>query len=139
MVLTASVVAVSAQTVSFRNNDLYTTAAERRVFDAQGRPLIGANYLAQLYYGPHPTTPASLTPVTAAPVSFRNVPTTDSLAGTWIGGTRTLTGISFGQTVTLQVRVWDERFGSTFEQASVNSASGNQYGVSSLFAYGPIP
>jgi hypothetical protein len=133
IVLVASV-AASAQTVSFRNSELYTTPADRRVYDVQGRPLVGANYLAQLYYGPYGTGPASLTPHTAL-ARFRNIPTTDSFAGTWVGGVRTLSGMGPGQMVTLQVRVWDERFGSTFEQAVVNPASSNQYGVSCPFWY----
>src|SRR5687767_3802384 len=103
MILATSVVSVSAQTVSFRNNDVYATIAERRVFDADGRPLVGSNYLAQLYYGPLGTAPGNLIPHTSAPTRFRNITPTEPFAGTWVGATRTLTGMSLGQTVTLQV------------------------------------
>jgi hypothetical protein len=66
---------------------------------------------------------------------FRNLPITDQLAGTWVGATRTLTGMRGGDLVALQVRVWDLRYGSTFNEAAMNPASGNQYGVSCPFSY----
>jgi hypothetical protein len=115
-----------SQTVSFRNNDQFSTIAERRVFADQvgGTPLVGVNNIAQLMYG---TSATSLTPHTGT-VTFRNVATSDALAGTWIGGTRTLTGLTPGQTITLQVRAWDNTTGATYDSAL-------RRGISTTFTY----
>jgi hypothetical protein len=91
--------------------------------------LVGTHHVAQLYYGPDA---GSLAPVTANPVRFRNVPSSDSLAGTWSGATRTLTGFNAGEIVTLQVRVWNSTGGLTYDQAQ---AAGLFWGVSQTFTY----
>jgi hypothetical protein len=57
---------------------------------------------------------------TAAPSRFSP---TASGAGTWIGNDRTLTGFAPGQTVAMQVVVWDMRSGSTYENAALRAAS----------------
>jgi hypothetical protein len=114
-----SVVAAFAQTVDFRNNAMFGTPAERRVFDAEGRPLVGPNFIAQLLYG---TSATSLIPHTQT-ATFRNVPTSDTFAGYWIGGTRTLTGFSVGQTVMLRVRAWDSTSGLNYDAASLRGQS----------------
>ena len=103
----------AGQTVSFRNTDAFATPANRRIYDWIAGPLVGTQFVAQLYYG---ANAGSLVPVTSNPVHFRNVPSTDPLAGTWAGATRTLTGFTPGQIVTLQVRAWDSNSG-TFETA----------------------
>ena len=124
LVFCAGLTGALAQTVSFRNTDLYTTTADRRVWDDRTTPLVGQNYVAQLLYG---TSAGSLTPHTQT-ASFRNVPTSDSFAGTWSGGTRTLTGMTPGSTVVLQVQAWDTTGGATF-------ASALRKGISSTFSY----
>lgn len=125
LVLVAGASGALAQTVSFRNTDLYATTAERRVFAAPGgAPLVGANHLAELLYG---TSATSLTPHTTT-AAFRAIPTSDAAAGTWAGGTRTLTGLTAGQTAVLQIRAWDTTTGATF-------ASALRKGLSATFTY----
>ena len=99
------------QTVDFNNTRTFSTAANRQVSDWTFGPLLGTHFVAQLYYG---ANAGSLTPVTSNPVRFRNIPSTDPLAGTWIGATRTLTGFNPGDIVTLQVWVWDATGGATY-------------------------
>jgi hypothetical protein len=95
----------AAQVVDFNNNRNFFTATNesRLVFNSvTGQPLVGTNYVAQLYYG---TDRWNLQPVTNPPAHFR-APTTVA-PGTWVGSFRTLAGFTPGQTVLLQVRVWD--------------------------------
>jgi hypothetical protein len=106
-----SVFAVSAQTVDFNNTRTFATTADRLIRDWSAGPLVGTQFVAQLYYG---ANAGSLTPVTSNPVRFRNVPSGDPLAGTWTGATRTLTGFNAGDVVTLQVRAWDATGGATY-------------------------
>jgi hypothetical protein len=114
--------------VDFNNNRVFATTADRLIYDYPGgAPLVGTNYVAQLYYG---TGASSLVPVTSAPARFR-VPTT-AVPGTWSGGIRTLTGFTAGMTATLQVAVWDSNAGPTLEQAR---ALGAFWGLSQTFTY----
>lgn len=92
---------------------------------------MGQNYVAQLYYGAAGTAEGSLTAVAANPALFR-VATTSS-PGTWSGGTRTLVGITAGQTAVLQVRVWDS---VAFPAGYAAAVAGNGVrGASALFDY----
>ena len=122
-------IAAVAQPVSFRNTDLFTTPADRRVYAVDGTPLVGTHFVAQLYYG---TSASSLSPVTGSPRPFRDVPTTDTLAGTWVGATRTLTGMTLGTVVTLQVRAWDASGGVSLDEARL---LGRHWGESATFTY----
>ena len=124
-------IAAVAQTVDFANVRAFATPADRRVYNLDGTPLVGTHFAAQLYYG---TAADSLTPVTSSPVTFRDPasPTTSGLEGTWIGATRTLTGRALGETVFLQVRVWDATGGLTYDQAISN---GRLWGNSAAFTY----
>jgi hypothetical protein len=88
-------------TVDFRNN-VWESTISRRVTGINGAPLVGTDYVAQLYYG---TTPCDLHPVTNEPARFRVATTTQP--GTWEGGMRTLSGFGPGDTVWLQVLVWN--------------------------------
>src|SRR5687767_5600577 len=103
--------------INFNNNVLIPYAnGDVIVRDADGTtPLTGSNFVARLYYG---SSAQSLIPDTAAPARFRNVPTSDSFAGTWLGATRTLHGIATGTILVLGVQVWDATSGPTFEQAT---------------------
>jgi hypothetical protein len=121
-------------TVNFNNNVLTPIPY---VYDVDGvTRLSGTNIAAQLYYGAPGAPVDSLIAVTTAPARFRS-PTSASI-GTWSGGTRTLTGFNPGDTVTLQVRVWDTTFGNTYE-----TRTGGYFGQSAPFTYlippGPQP
>ena len=111
--------AAIGQTVDFNNNRNFPTPADRRVYNVDMQPLVGTNYLARLVYGPD----ASNLQPTGQAARFRTVAPNDPLAGTWSGGTRTLTGFSPGQTVTLVVQVWDVHTGATYETAGMRMQS----------------
>jgi hypothetical protein len=112
--------------VDFNNNRTYATAADRDIYGYHGTvffPLVGTQYRAQLYYGANAD---SLQAVTAAPASFRdpaNIPAGSPLPGTWIGGTRVLTGFVAGEIVILQVRIWDSNTGADHASAAVRGQS----------------
>jgi hypothetical protein len=114
-VITASVFAQG--TVNFANQSSILGNFRNVVFDnvpgiPNGTPIStnynGGNYFglaAQLFYGAT-AVEGSMLAVTTAPASLRG--STSASAGTWFGGTRTLTGFNTpGQVVQLQVRVWD--------------------------------
>jgi MYXO-CTERM domain-containing protein len=130
LVLLAGVTGALAQgTVTFVNSGQFPTTADRLVYadylDGRGPvPLVGQNFVAQLYYG---ADAGSLAPHSAVPSRFR-VPTT-VIPGTWSGGTRTLEGFTSGQVVTMQVRIWDAGNTSgtpliSWDQASIRKAYG---------------
>jgi hypothetical protein len=124
--------------VTFANSVNFNTPADRLVRDISGAPLIGTNFLAQLYYGASDAPASSLQPVSFAPATFRV--STTGLPGTWMGGNRTLAGFVVPQTVNLQVRVWDGNFAQTYEEAESLGFGGTQHGVSTVFSYLiPIP
>src|SRR5262245_17547940 len=91
--------------VDFRNGGItFTTPGDRLIYAIPGVPLVGTNYVAQLYFGP---APQDLRAVAAPPARFRSP--TSSSAGTWlspptVGTTRKLPGFEPGDTVWLQVR-----------------------------------
>ena len=126
-------------TVDFRNYVSFDTPADRLVRDLNGARLVGTNYFAQLYYGAQGASETDLISVSDLPVRFRASTTT--LPGAWNvpdSPFRTLNGFPPGDTVSLQVRVWNSFAGSTWEQAAIAGFSDTQYGVSTLFLY-PIP
>jgi len=104
-------------------------------FGTNGAVLVNSgssSYRAQLYYGASTAAEGQLVPVSSAPSAFRSS-TTTSEPGTWAPGTRTFTGFGTGDTVNLQVRVWDFQYGSTYELAH---GTGNGYdGKSLIFQY----
>jgi hypothetical protein len=115
--------------VDFNNHRTYATVRDRDIYLADGvTAAVGTHIRAQLYYG---ANAGSLQAVTAAPATFRdpaNIPAGSPLAGTWIGGTRILTGFNAGEIVTLQVRFWDSTTGADFVSASAR-------GLSATFTY----
>lgn len=125
--------AFSQGTVDFSNARDFVTPGDRLVRDVNGVPLTGTDYFAQLYYGALGAPADSLTPVTSAPTTFR--PPGGTASGTWFGGMRTLIGFPEGQTVHLQVRVWDSAAGPTWEIAAQNGFAGTQYGQSQVFSF----
>ena len=77
----------------------------------------------------------SLVAVSTAPALFRSS-TTTSEPGTWAPGNRTLNGFNIGSTVSLQVRVWDSAYGSTWEAFIANPSSFfAMSGYSCIFQY----
>src|SRR5688572_5744380 len=112
-------------------NDCLPSPPDRLVRDVNGNPLVGTNYVAQLYIG---SGPDNLMPTTAAPARFREV---GALApGTWVGSTIRLPVMSPGS-IYLQVRVWDTTVAQTYAQAAASPTG--QYGKSEAFVYNPCP
>jgi len=89
---------------------------------------------AQLFYGASTVNNIfSLTAVTDAPATFRA--STSANAGAWLGGTRTLFGFNPGDTVHLNVVVWDIRFSTDPLQSLANYGNGGLFGLSWIFNY----
>jgi hypothetical protein len=132
---TTLVAAAQGNIVTFVNNlQPFPTPTNRLVYDVHGNPLVGTNYVAQLYYG---STPSTLVAHTAAPAKFR--PPETFSPGTWIGSVRTLTGFTGGEVISMQVRVWDIALYPTYNQAT-EDMTGAQYGKSDVFSYTvPMP
>ena len=155
LVLAGGVTAAFGQTftpqVDFNNHRTYATARDRDVYGLT-QPMVGTHFLAQLYYG---RDAGSLQPVTAEPARFRDpatIPAGSPLPGTWIGGTRILTGFNAGEIAVLQVRVWDSTTGADYATARARIQSATfTYRVppagalpsalylENLSSFGPIP
>src|SRR5205823_6571864 len=69
----------------------------------------------------------------SSPRTFK-APTT-SVPGTWNGATRTMAALNFGDVASLEVRAWDSRAGSTWEQAVAGGFGDAQRGTSEIFTY----
>jgi hypothetical protein len=115
-------------TLQFCNSCL-SSPPDRLVRDVNGNPLVGTNYVAQLYMGPNPD---NLMPTTASPARFR--PVGAPLPGTWEPKTVRIGGLPPGP-IYLQVAVWDTAVAATYEQAAASSEG--QYGRSEAFVYDP--
>jgi len=100
------------------------------VFDAQGVPLAGPDYLAELWGA---ATPDALEPALDLANGSRRVMVPFSTGGYFIGGTVDVNSIPpvGGGWAWLQVRAWDARLGATFEDAAAGGLGG--YGESALF------
>src|SRR5262245_59037196 len=80
--------ALSQGTVNFNNNGLIAGNPPSVLVylgdpAEDGTPLVGTNWVAQLYYGAPGTPESALVPVESSPALFR--PPTTSSPGTWIG------------------------------------------------------
>jgi len=117
-------------TLQFCNHCLQSPP-DRLVRDVDGNPLVGTNYVAQLYIGPGPD---NLMATTEAPARFRDVGA--PLPGTWQPKTIRMAGWPPGP-IYMQVRVWDTTVAPGYDQAAA-SATG-QYGKSEVFVYNPCP
>src|ERR1041384_7820707 len=102
--------------VNFNNNGLLAgNPPSILVYNLDGSPLIGSNWVAQLYYGAQGSPESSLVPVDHAPANFR-APTT-SHPGAWIVGPGTLIGFSDDELVVFQVKAWDGALFPSYEAA----------------------
>ena len=106
---------------------LVTTIGMQAFGFTNGAPLVGTNYMAQLYLA------SDFSDVLVeGPSPFRITATTQP--GTWNSGVRNfLPAYQQGSTVTLVVRVWDSNYGATYMQALLNGAPG--LGQSAAFDY----
>jgi hypothetical protein len=82
------------------------------VFDANGIPLAGSNYLAELWGG---STAGSLTPATYFGSRVIVPFFTGDLAGYLRGGDVEVAGIPVGAPGWVQIRAWEARLGATYE------------------------
>ena len=128
------VIASRAQS-SFHLDNQFVNAP---VFDAQGAPLAGTNYLAELWGA---ATFGSLTPALTFGSRQRIIVPFQSgeLAGYFIdpggrtfGDELTVLSVQTGDLAWLEVRAWDSRFGGTYEQVAALGVGG--YGESPLFS-----
>lgn len=104
-------------TIHFANR---AGSVDAPVFDGDGiTKLSGPDYRAQLLAGPTLATMAVIGPGAAFVIP-----------GYFSGGTRTLPTVSAGQSAYVQVRVWDQSRGLTYELALTNGA---KHGASSVF------
>jgi len=102
------------------------------VFDADGYPLEGPVYVAELWGGVEPDSlsPAArdlFPPPERVIVPFR----TGDRAGYFSGGDAIILGTPAGGEAWLRVRAWDTRVGATYEEAVARGLGG--YGESPLF------
>jgi len=129
--------AFSQGTVNFNNLGLGPSLSFL-VYYERGVPLVGTNFVAQLYYGHPGSEEGSLIPVASPPAPFREA--TTSFPGTWRGGSRSLMGFYNNGgpndpiTVLLQVRVWDITLGPDYRTA-FESGNGFNTGKSAPFIY----
>lgn len=114
--------------INFNNSVFYTS---RLVTDSFGKPLVGTNWVAQLFLD----TPTGLLTV-SGPGSGLFSAAGAGTPGAWSGGTRLLETVSFGQTSQVEVRVWDLSLFSTYEAAL---QAGGVTGTSGLFNYSFTP
>lgn len=122
---------------------LYNTPVDAPVFDAEGNPLTGLDYLVELWGG---TDSGSLSPALTYYTSQRvRIPFLDG-AGFFRDGYEgrgstddlVISGAPSGGRAWLQVRAWDARLGDTYEEVQALGIGG--YGESSLFfAEGGVP
>ena len=114
--------------INFNNGVL---GSSRLVTDFAGKPLVGTNWVAQLFLD----TPTGLQEVTG-PGSGLFYRAGEGTPGVWAGGLRLLEKVGIGQAAQLEVRVWDLGRYSTYEAAL---QAGGMTGTSGLFGYQFIP
>ncbi len=101
------------------------------VFDGGGNRLVGTNFLAMMYGGPSPDTlaPAVGDHQGLAPAPFTYI--VNGLAGYFRDGVAVIPNVICGGSAWLQVRAWDARLGSTYDEVVTLGVGG--YGESNLF------
>ena len=111
------------------NNSVFGTS--RLVTDSFGKPLVGTNWVAQLFLD----TPTGFLTV-SGPGSGLFSAAGAGNPGAWSGATRLLEMVSFGRTSQVEVRVWDLSLFATYEAAL---QTGGVTGTSGLFNYSFTP
>jgi hypothetical protein len=131
---------VAQGTVTFANDSSSLSAPPDRLVRYQGTPVSSNSnpgLRVQLYYGASTAEMSSLVAVTSAPSMFKN--STSPNVGTWFTVLGVpLNGFNPGETVNLQVRVWDIGLASSYEIADSLAGAGNYNGLigeSSVFRY----
>ena len=129
--------------VDFRNGSVvFATTANRKIYLPGGIPLVGTNYVAALYYLPGADRGAEIFSGGNLAFGLNGLayahfrPETTSQPGVWlnspqVGNMRYLVGVSLGQTVTLQVRVWDITRHPDWPRAVING----EYQMTAPFNY----
>ncbi len=141
--------AFSQGQVNFANTaTTFTDGIDRFVYVNQvgGTKLTGTNYAAAIYWstGANPVgdqyairTFSPLNDAIGASIGlFRAVdPATSTLAGTWSGGARYFNGALIGDTINLQIRVWDIQKFQSYSAAAAAGGGGSLYGQSDVFSF----
>jgi len=147
IVMSAATIAAFAQgTVNFSNLSTALASPPDRLVRfgasafASGAPPSGTpvstnlypGLVAQLFYGVSTASAGSLVAVSTAPGGLRA--STSASVGTWFGnGSRTLTGFNPGDTVSLQVRIWDISKATDYAAAAALAVGNPQaYAVAAL-------
>lgn len=123
--ISLSCAALGQATFEFRNH-FTVYGIDAPVFDAQGVPLAGTNYLVELYGGTAHDALESAVPLTAVPF-FTGVGAGYFQAPNYV----LIPGVPGGSYAWLQVRAWDARLGATYEEVVAAGLGG--YGESPLF------
>ena len=127
----SAVLSCWAQGVVDFDNENLKPPPNPRVRFSNGAGVVGTNYVAQLYYGFAGASNSSLLPVADLPAHFDHPP--KIRAGYWLGGMRTLEGFNAGDTVRLQVRVWDITLAPAYDLAAANKLG--EFGLGASFLY----
>jgi hypothetical protein len=108
---------VLGQTINFQGG---------KVFDSQGNPLSGAGFSAQLWAGstPDPTLMSGLTPIT----TFQS----GAQAGNIVTVSVAQPFVPPGSTVSLQVRVWDNKGGTISTYAAAVADGSTRFGTGAV-------
>jgi hypothetical protein len=108
----------------------------RLIWDhGSGTPLVGTNFIAELFYGTNMSSMVRLS--NAAPARFR--PEGTRYPGTWSGGLRMLVGIPPGTPTFMQVWLWNNDAAGSFDEALQQGTNAPYLLVSSIFTYTPPP
>jgi len=137
-IVASSALVASAFAQGFVNVNNRSLTPAQPVTSSTGASLVGTNFVAQIVYG---ASAGSLSTTLGDVMPFRVATTTSP--GTWnpgAAGIRTLTGFVAGNTVSMQVNVWDSTVFSSWSAASAalsagSNATATQAGSSSVFTY----
>jgi hypothetical protein len=119
------------QHASFELANLHSPLVNAPIFNAQGVPLAGSNYLAELWGA---ATPDSLTPLVLFPQGGREIVPFLSdgyFIPTARSGVVVVPAVPGYGWAWLQVRAWDANLGATYEEVVLHGMGG--YGESRLF------